>query len=89
MMTFVNLFGEGLSILATHRLVKLKDSEATGGDDCVDKVLERLLSRLEPAQAEDADLRVETRAQVHEVRFPDEVRRGRAGVAATSARSTT
>lgn len=79
MMTFGNLRGAGLSILATHRLVKL----AKGQD--VDSVVSRLLVKLEPARSgEPFDLTVETRGKKTPVRFPSALREARKGVARTS-----
>ncbi len=77
MMTFANLRGDGLSILATHRLVKLKAFSPA--------VLDRLLARFEVRAAGSAhDLQVETRDRKIPVRFPATVREGKKGVARTS-----
>jgi hypothetical protein len=84
MMTFANLFGDGLSILATHRLVKLKPTGASDGPDPADRVVDRLLSRLEVVGAGSGELRIETRTRGYDVRFPEALRRGRTGVAATT-----
>jgi uncharacterized protein (DUF1015 family) len=78
MMTFANLHGEGLSILATHRLVKLKGA--------IQGALESLLSRFEMAGGASPapDLHIETREKKFAVRFPPQVRDGKRGAARTS-----
>jgi uncharacterized protein (DUF1015 family) len=81
MMTFTNLHGGGLSILATHRLAKLK-REAVG--DPVAAAWQALLARFEPAGPADADLTLETRDRTVPVRFPASLKAARRGVARTS-----
>jgi len=76
LMTFANLYSDGLSILATHRLVKLK-GQPNGA-------LDRLLGRLEAAPGPDRDLTIETRERKVGVRFPAALRSGRTGAARTS-----
>lgn len=79
LMTFANLYADGLSILATHRLVKLA-AGCRAGD-----VIPLLSSRLEPGTAESWDLRVETTGSPPALwRFPDALRASRAGAARTS-----
>jgi uncharacterized protein (DUF1015 family) len=77
MMTFTNLFGSGLSILATHRAVKLAAGSAGA-------VLAKLRERLEPAGEGDWELSVETAGESLRARFPGEVRKSRRGVSRTS-----
>jgi len=77
LMTFANLYSSGLSILATHRLVRLADGDA-------DAALELLRNRLEAASEDDWDLRVETREGEALLRFPAALRAARQGVAQTS-----
>ena len=77
MMTFGNLRGGGLSILATHRLVKLHNG--TPAD-----ALRLLANRFQAAAPEDADLRIETRERSLDVRFPAEIKASRRGVARTN-----
>jgi uncharacterized protein (DUF1015 family) len=75
-MVLGNLFGEGLSILATHRLVRL------GGRE--EEVLRILSARLEPAPAgEPADFVVETKKETRRFRVPVPLRSRLRGVAAT------
>ena len=76
MMTFTNLQSEGLSILATHRLLSL----ATGSPE---QVLARLRERLAPAGEDDWHLCVETTGETLRLRFPDALLASRSGVART------
>ncbi len=83
LMTFANLFGEGLAILATHRLVRLRGSTAAAA-------MERISAHLEPVPDADAggsnaarDLLVETADDRRAFRFPAELRSARKGVEAT------
>lgn len=87
MMTFANLHGDGLSILATHRLIKLKDRRAhtlsrTGS--LVPSVVASLLSKFETAEDANCDLWIETRERKVAVRFPETLSRSKSGVARTS-----
>jgi hypothetical protein len=88
MMTFANLFGEGLSILATHRLVKLRAAEGPpdGAEArrAVDEAVAALVARLERVEDGTEHLRIETREKSVGVRFPRETLEGRSGVARTS-----
>ncbi|MBI4586963.1 MAG: DUF1015 domain-containing protein [Planctomycetes bacterium] len=76
-MVFSNLVGEGLSILATHRLV-----DTSGKTREALQVLEK---NLEAAPEGDAsyDFLVETRAQKRKFRIPAGLRNSRKGAAAT------
>lgn len=82
-MTFSNLHSAGVSILATHRLVKLRPGAPRDA-------LERLLERFEPAEgpgrgrASDRDLTVEARGRKIGVRFPAALVASRTGAARTS-----
>jgi uncharacterized protein (DUF1015 family) len=76
LMTLANLHSDGLSILATHRLVKLR-GETRG-------VLDGLLGRLEVTAGPDRDLTIETRERQVGVRFPAALRAAKKGVARTS-----
>ncbi len=77
-MTFANLYSDGLAILATHRLAKL-DGIAAGD------ALELLRERLDEVGEDEArDLRIETGAAAVNARFPAALRKGRTGVATTS-----
>lgn len=78
LMTFANLFGDGLAILATHRLVRLEGLSPRAAFELLRERLE------EVGEGEARDLRVETAAGAANVRFPASLRRGRSGVAATS-----
>ncbi|HLU49071.1 MAG TPA: DUF1015 family protein, partial [Planctomycetota bacterium] len=77
MMTFTNLYGDGLAILATHRLVRL----ASGTDA---EVLSELARRLDPARDDDWEITVETRQEKRRFRFPERLRAERRGVARTA-----
>ncbi len=77
LMTFANLFSDGLSILATHRLLKLRD----GAD--LTTALARLEERLDPGSDDDWDLTIETRTGSREFRIPDDVRAAHEGVRGT------
>jgi uncharacterized protein (DUF1015 family) len=77
LMTFANLYGDGLSILATHRLVKLSSGRGTAG------ALEILRERLEDGSEDSWDLRVETRDEKIPLRFPEALRQGRQGAGRT------
>jgi uncharacterized protein (DUF1015 family) len=81
LMTFANLHGAGLSILGTHRLVKLAGASSP---ERVRAALERILGRLERAEGPDAELTVETRDGATGVRFPAALRDSRRGVARTA-----
>ena len=78
MMTLANLYGDGLSILATHRLVKLTH---------VDEALEVLLSKFE-LLADDGsaehDLVLETREKKYRVRFPEALKVSRSAAGQTT-----
>ena len=75
-MVLGNLFGEGLSILATHRLVSFAGKTA--------EALKILQSRLEPArEGTDAEFQVETAQATLRLNLPKAVRASRSGVAAT------
>lgn len=77
-MTFANLYSDGLAILATHRLAKLEGISAASA-------LDLLRERLEVVgDDEPRDLRIESTAGALNVRFPAAVREGRAGVETTS-----
>ena len=78
LMTFANLYGEGLSILATHRLVKLM------GEGADERVLDSLVAKLEVSTEEAADLCLETRSRKVPARFPRAMRTARTGAGATS-----
>jgi len=78
MMTFANLRGDGLSILATHRLAKLKPGSNP------DSVVESLLKRFETASEADSDLQIETRSRRVAVRFPAALKSSKQGVARTA-----
>jgi uncharacterized protein (DUF1015 family) len=77
MMTFTNLHGPGLSILGTHRLVKLLPGAAK-------PALERLRKSLEACEPPDHQLIVETREGKTPVRFPARILEDKRGVARTS-----
>ncbi len=78
LMTFANLFSDGLSILATHRMVKLQGMSAA-------EALERVLPKMEQVAAAEAwDMVIETASDGYPVRFPSALRSARQGVAATS-----
>jgi uncharacterized protein (DUF1015 family) len=81
LMTFTNLHGAGLSILGTHRLLKLAGN---AGPERVRAAVERVLSRLDRADGEDRELTVETRDGATGVRFPARLREPRRGVARTA-----
>jgi uncharacterized protein (DUF1015 family) len=74
-MVLANLHGEGLSILATHRLVKCRGRTAAA--------LEVLRSRLETVSGDDWDYLVETRETSQRLRVPEALRRTRQGAAAS------
>ena len=78
MMTFANLRSEGVSILATHRLLKLREA----GD--VSRVLDLLDEKLEPAGNDDWEIRVETAGDARNYRLGEEALAGKKGAAATS-----
>ena len=78
LMTFANLYSDGLSILATHRLAKLKEGAKVG------EVVEALKSRLEPASDSDWELCVETATSRDLLRFPAALRQKASGAGATS-----
>ncbi|MBL05177.1 MAG: DUF1015 domain-containing protein [Planctomycetota bacterium] len=78
MMTFANLRSEGVSILATHRLLKLLDPAE------VPSALELLDERLEPAGDDDWEIRVETAGDARNYRLGAEALAGKQGAAATS-----
>ena len=78
MMTFANLRSEGVSILATHRLLKLLDPAE------VPSALELLDARLEPAGDDDWEIRVETAGEARNYRLGAEALAGKQGAAATS-----
>ena len=78
MMTFANLMSEGVSILATHRLLKLSEGSA------VSQALELLDSRRELAGEDDWEIRVETASEVRNYRLGAEVLAGKQGASATS-----
>jgi len=83
MMTLGNLYGDGLSILATHRMVKLR-SGSTPAQERVDEALALLRSKFEKVEAggeAEHDLVIETRDQQFYVRFPASVRDSRRGAA--------
>ena len=77
LMTFANLFSDGLSILATHRLVKLEG--ILGGE-----ALERILLHLDEVSGDDWDMRIESSKGSVAVRFPEAVKNARSGVSRTS-----
>jgi uncharacterized protein (DUF1015 family) len=89
LMTFTNLFSDGLTILATHRLLKLRD----GAD--VTTALARLEERFDRAEGSSDDspgdssggddwhLIVETAEGSRKFRVPDDVRAARQGVGRT------
>ena len=81
-MVFGNLVGDGLSILATHRLVNCRGQ--------AERALEILREKLEPsraggdgADASDWEYCVETRDRTERFRVPDAIRSARSGVAAS------
>lgn len=78
MMTFANLRSEGVSILATHRLLKLLDPAE------VSSALELLDAKLEPAGDDDWEIRVETAGEARNYRIGEEALSGKQGAAATS-----
>lgn len=78
MMTFANLSSEGVSILATHRLLKLNDPQE------VPRALELLDERLDPAGEDDWDIRVETAGEARNYRLGEKALAGKQGAAATS-----
>ncbi len=78
MMTFANLMSEGVSILATHRLLKLSEGSS------VAEALELLDSRLEPAGEDDWEIRVETASEARNYRLGEKVLAGKKGASATS-----
>jgi len=86
MMTLANLYGDGLSILATHRLVTLR-SGPTPARARVDEALAVLLSkfeRVEENEKAERDLVVETRDKRFCVRFPAVLKGSRSGAAQTA-----
>ncbi len=77
LMTFANLYGEGLAILATHRLVKLRAMDA-------EEAFQLLLDRLdEVGEGDSPDMRIETATRAADVRFTDALREEREGVEKT------
>lgn len=78
MMTFANLMSEGVSILATHRLLKLGEAGS------VSRALEILDDRLEPAGEDDWEIRVETAEEFRNYRLGEKALAGKEGAAATS-----
>ena len=78
MMTFANLRSEGVSILATHRLLKLRDS----GE--VPQALALLDEMLEPAGEDDWEIRVETASEARNYRLGEKALAGKTGAGATS-----
>jgi uncharacterized protein (DUF1015 family) len=77
MMTFANLFSAGVSILATHRLLKLRAGTAA-------EALSALRSRLEPAAPGNWDFLVETPGASCPLRVPEGLRGTRSGAARTN-----
>ena len=78
MMTFANLMSEGVSILATHRLLKLSEGSS------VSQALELLDGRLQQAGGDDWEIRVETASEARNYRLGEEALAGKKGAAATS-----
>ena len=78
MMTFANLRSEGVSILATHRLLKLRDSSD------VPQALALLDEWLDPAGEDDWEIRVETADAARCYRLGEKALIGKSGAAATS-----
>ena len=76
LMTFANLYGDGLSILATHRLVKLRSGAAAGA-------MTTLSERLEAGSSAAWDLCVETAEGRSYFVFPADLRSAREGAART------
>lgn len=77
MMTWTNLHGDGLAILATHRLVKLATGEAQD-------VVERLGAFLEPSRDDDWEIGVETAQERLRFRIPEAIKAAKHGVARTA-----
>ena len=77
LMTFANLHGDGLAILATHRLVKLSGIDTSAA-------LKILRERFEASEPGERELRIETATEGFDVRFPADVRSGRSGAGATA-----
>ncbi len=74
MMTFTNLYSEGLSILATHRMLKLKD------DADLDAALAKLEESFDAAGDGEAHIEVETASGKKAYRFPESILSERSGV---------
>lgn len=77
LVTLANLSSAGLSILATHRLVRLAGADPT-------EVLDGLSDRLESAGPDDWELIAETPQTHRALRFPDALRSERVGVGRTA-----
>lgn len=89
LMTFANLYADGVSILGTHRLVKLRRDGAPAASEAppagrVREAFASLVSRLERASSGDAHFRIETREGAADVRFPASILEARKGVARTA-----
>ena len=77
LMTFANLYSDGLAILATHRLAKLN-----GLSD--EDAFARILPQLETVEDDSWDLSIESRARTVRVRFPAGLRAAAGGGAAAT-----